>query len=245
MAKLNLLNGNIQGKLGETYGYRRKQDNILSAVPFSHAPHNDAQKQSFTAFAQAQKLYGSIARIFFDYTNLEDKRLNKINAVAKYFKGLIENHSYVPNNITKILPQNDTMQLVTVNYNGDTSVLSIGIDNITQSVRGLKDRLYLGVFALNGVLLDEYTKELQQGANVINLTITNLLEYQIIAFKSVATLKGWRMCCPIYFAKEQLVIDGILYINKVPYIKDVAVNDGVLSFTLPSASVTDEILNLD
>lgn len=94
MAEMNFLLGGYKGKMGVTYGVRQYKKSIVKAVPFSHSPHNQDQKDSFAAFAKLQRFAAPIAKTLWAALELKNKNIHKLNAVASWLKPAIKNHDF-------------------------------------------------------------------------------------------------------------------------------------------------------
>lgn len=90
MGQMNLLKASVRGKLGELYGVEQKGQAIIKAIPFSHAPHNQKQTNAVRAFECVNRIAGGLARHFWWYLDLSDRKMLKHNAVAQWLKPLLK-----------------------------------------------------------------------------------------------------------------------------------------------------------
>lgn len=94
MGEMNFLQGGYQGKLGTTYGVRQYKKAVVKVVPFSHTPHNQTQKDSFSAFAKLQRFAAPIAKTLWATLELKNKNIHKLNAVVSWLKPAIKDHDF-------------------------------------------------------------------------------------------------------------------------------------------------------
>lgn len=94
MGTMNLLSARFDGKVGAVYGANWKGTACIKSIPFSHAPHNSAQKKSFSAFVRLNRFSAGIARVFFSFLGISDRKMLRHNAVAKLFSASLENHTW-------------------------------------------------------------------------------------------------------------------------------------------------------
>lgn len=134
MAIINLLKADYNGKLGQTYGYRHKSTSVVAAVPFSHTPHNISQKSQWNAFTKLQKFCGIVSKECFKYTGLSDKKVNRINAVNTFFKPLIVNHVYNPQNIKemKFITKSGEITDFSIDDKNFTATMAIKNSNLSE-----------------------------------------------------------------------------------------------------------------
>ena len=82
MGQMNFLQGGYTGTLGQTYGVKQRRTVYAKARPFSHTPHNKAQRDSFSAFSILQRFCAGINKNFWQYSGLSDRKRNRQNVTA-------------------------------------------------------------------------------------------------------------------------------------------------------------------
>lgn len=127
MGKMNLLKAGFSGKVGVTYGTETKGKQILRVIPFSHTPHNDAQKEAFTAFSCLQRFASPIARHVFSYLPLEAKNVTKLNAVASWLKPLISNRVFSPGKIAELAVEQNAVTAQSCYFDTDLKEFIINV----------------------------------------------------------------------------------------------------------------------
>lgn len=98
-ALIEFLKGTYTQKLAETYGAKQHRKTYLKSTPFSHAPHNQEQKDSWVAFNCLQRFCGGLSKFFGKKIPLQCKNKNPLNVLETFFAPLIKNHEF---NLTEI-----------------------------------------------------------------------------------------------------------------------------------------------
>ena len=123
MATMDLLKATVNGKLGNVYGARQRAKTYIKAVPFSHSPHSKSQTRSVRAFEKLNRFSSGLAKGFWKYLGLSDKKVLKHNAVATLFKPMIANGFFSIQNIKNVIKKD-----------GKTSILNFVVDNTTNTI---------------------------------------------------------------------------------------------------------------
>lgn len=127
MGKMNLLKASIEGKIGEMYGTQTRGQAILHAVPFSHAPHSETQTKSVRAFEKVNRIAGGMAKYFWAYLHLSDKKMLRHNAVAQWLKPLLVEHQFVLSNIVSLVPDRGTASIEAATVNRETGAFALEV----------------------------------------------------------------------------------------------------------------------
>lgn len=112
MATMDLLKATINGKIGNVYGARQRAQTYIKAIPFSHAPHSTSQTKSVRAFEKLNRLSAGIAKGFWRYMGLSDRKMLKHNAVAALLKPAIENKVFLISNLGKVITKDGTTEIL-------------------------------------------------------------------------------------------------------------------------------------
>lgn len=112
MATVNLVKSSFNGKLGELYGTKQFGNAYLKAIPFSHAPHSEAQTQSVRAFEKLNRFASGLARVVFDTFGVKDNKMLKHNIVAKILKPIIKDKTFDIKNLAQLMPEDDTTEIL-------------------------------------------------------------------------------------------------------------------------------------
>lgn len=134
MAEMDLLKANFTGKLGALSGANWKGRPVIKAAPFSKAPPSAIQTNSVRAFECLNRLSSAIAEVAFPYLNLSDKKMLRHNAVAHWLKPLVATHSFEPDDLVSIIPEDDDLNwfsLILNTHRNDISLkISLGKDYV-------------------------------------------------------------------------------------------------------------------
>lgn len=193
MGKMNLLKADYTGKVAQTYGYRRKKASVIAAVPFSHTPHNDAQKSQWTAFTKAQKLNGIIAKTIFRYTGLSDKKVNKINAVATKLKSLVVEHVYIPQIIETAIINTESLQILNIYDYEPSKEIEIIISNDFVSEGDGEEKILLVLFSTDGAIIAHKVAGIESGEYSYTMIYNENVWDYLITIKCIHVKKGWSM----------------------------------------------------
>lgn len=89
MGRLNLLKGSFEGKVGEIYGAKQRRKCFAKAVPFSHTPHNSAQKNAFSAFQCLVRLSSGLSKYAWYMFGFYAKDMSKHNKICQFLRPLV------------------------------------------------------------------------------------------------------------------------------------------------------------
>lgn len=244
MGKMNTLNAEYIGKVGQTYGVRQYGKSIEKAVPFSHAPHNVTQTRSVRAFEKLNRFSSYVAKTFWRYLNLSDKKMYKHNAVAQWFKPCVRDHKFSVENLVFVIPQNPTLHFGNINIDFENKQATIEIVNSPYSVNTTKEDIFLALVSDNG------TVKAGGAFSSASQTITLAWDYNdfvsltVVMFKSSVQF-GKKIINGLCTAPryQNFVIDGILYTSLMPLSEPPTYLEGVMHFAASDWSVADNILH--
>lgn len=148
MATMDLLKATINGKIGNVYGARQRAQTYLKAVPFSHTPHSQSQTKSVRAFEKLNRLSAGIAKGFWQFMGLSDRKMLKHNAVAALLKPAIENKTFLISNLGKVIKKD-----------GTTEILNFVVDRENNSI------------LLEAQTTEQFDKKTARRGSVLSLTI--------------------------------------------------------------------------
>lgn len=81
---VNILKASFNGKVGAVYGDNSRGVAKVKAIPFSHTPTAETVKAQCRAFECLNRFSAGIAKNFWKFLSLSDKKLLRHNAVAKW-----------------------------------------------------------------------------------------------------------------------------------------------------------------
>ena len=124
MATVNIIKSSFNGKLGELYGTKQFGNAYLKAIPFSHAPHSEAQTQSVRAFEKLNRFASGLARSVFYTFGVKDNKKLKHNIVASILKPIIKDKTFDIKNLAELMPED-----------GTTEILEFTVDQTLNTIR--------------------------------------------------------------------------------------------------------------
>lgn len=147
---MNFLQGGYTGTLGETYGVKQRRTVFAKAKPFSHTPHNQTQKDSFTAFGCLQRFSALLNKTFWQYTGLSDKGRNRLNVTTQFFKQMVSDHAFNFNKVFDVVPQKEELEIQGFEFNEEMQAFGVTINVYSIIEENPEARLFIGVYAPDG-----------------------------------------------------------------------------------------------
>ena len=240
---MNTINGSYIGKVGKTYGVRQYRKNIEKVVPFSHAPHNATQTNSVRAFEKLNRFASFVARVFWQFLNLSDKKTLRHNAVASWLKPAIKTHAFELENLAEIIPPNPTLFFVDIQVDFDAKTAIVQLHNSKFSQYTSDEKLFIAFVTDNGVVkaggvYPEDTEEV-----TLTWDLSDFGFFSIVMFKSSIQFKKKVVngFC-FYGGNLPLVILGCFYINRKQWYVQPLVQDSVFRLSRMDARVSSETL---
>lgn len=105
MAFNNLLNGSFRGAVGTMVGEKWKNKKTVHTRVFSKSPPTEKQTKNVRAFECLNRLASAMANKFYPWLGLTNKEMYPHNAVARWLKPLIADHSFNPEVIQDIIEE--------------------------------------------------------------------------------------------------------------------------------------------
>lgn len=243
MGTMNTLNGSFVGKVGVTYGVRQYGKNIQKAVPFSHSPHNATQKNSVRAFEKLNRFASFVARVFWQFLNLTDKKMLRHNAVAKWLAPVVKNHSFDLENIAEVIPENASLMFVDVTPDYEHNRIAIKIRNEKYSEYTSDEKIFIAFVTDQGAVkaggvYPEDTEEIE-----LLWDVSNFAYFSLVMFKSSIQFKKKVVngFC-FYGGNLPIVLLGVFYIARKQWHVQPFVEDEKFCLSTQDASVTGETL---
>lgn len=245
MGKINLLKAGFSGQVGETYGVESHGKQIIKAVPFSHAPHNIAQKRAVRAFTYLNRFASNVAKYFFQYLPLSAKGCYKNNAVSKWLKVAIDGGVFSPEKIGEVIPSDNSLRIQSVEYDLDAKTFTVKLQNTLLTPNVADEKIYCA-FVTNFGSVKWSTVAYGE-----NLTLRGSFDYldfstwYIIAFKSVPWYGKKKICgFSIYSNSAIIVVNGIWYLERQTFVSAPYVVDGVLYLPEENVLLEDGTLRI-
>lgn len=244
MGKMNTLNADYIGKVGQTYGVRQYGKSIEKAIPFSHTPHNAMQTRSVRAFEKLNRFSSYVARTFWRYLNLSDKTMYKHNAVANWFKPCVRNHSFELGNLVAVIPPNQTLRFGEINIDFNNRTATIEVVNSPYSQYTTKEDIFVALVSDNGTVKAGGAFPSASQTLSFSWDYSDFVTLSVVMFKSSVQF-GKKIINGLCTTAEKtsFVIDGILYTSYMPLSETPHYENGVLKFATADWQVVDNILH--
>ena len=120
MAFNNLLNGSFRGAVGTMVGEKWKNKKTVHTRVFSKSPPTEKQTKNVRAFECLNRLASAMANKFYPWLGLTNKEMYPHNAVARWLKPLIRDHSFNPEVIQSIIEKDDSAVIDEFEYDRAT-----------------------------------------------------------------------------------------------------------------------------
>lgn len=140
MGKMELLKAGYTGKVGTIYGSKGHGKINAKVVPFSHTPHNENQKQAFSAFACLLRLSVFISKKLWEFLGLSNRKMLKQNAVAQWLKPLISAKTFDMSKFTDLIKDDHSQVISMARYVKSTQEIRIDFERTVERPQGVKSK---------------------------------------------------------------------------------------------------------
>lgn len=238
---MNLLTSSFDGKVGELYGTKQYGNHYLKAIPFSHAPHSEKQKNSFSAFGCLNRFSSGIAKAFFSYLGLSNKTMLKHNAVAQLFKPCVENHVFNISNLSQVIKSDSSVSLESFTTDYENNVIRALFTTSWENNAKNKNGWVCFVIDALGNSLATVSPSGSTHQMVIEKPLSQNVGYIAGAFRAdvlhgKTVLHGLQLSQRVYLRGQYLYIDGFPNADKY------SISNQILTIADPLASVSDSEL---
>lgn len=226
MGEINLLKASYTKKVGTTYGVKQYGKAIVKAIPFSHTPHNQKQKNALTAFTKLNRVASNIARVFWKYLGFSDKTMYRNNVIAKWLKPCLQDNNFVIDNMAQVIPEDGSLRITQNNFDSQTRIFDIIIENTPETASYADENIYIGIITNEDIIK---AQQVRQGAEIHvsgKFSTGDFSSYRVFCFKSVKkgnkyTIKGFA----ITGREEPIVENHIMYTSRAnwnvqPYVSN-------------------------
>lgn len=244
MGKINLLKADYIGKVGQTYGVRQYGQGIVKATPFSHSPHNTAQTKAVRAFEKLNRFSSYVAKTFWRYLNLSDKKMYKHNAVAKWLGVTVESGTFKLENLVKVIPSNPSLRFGSVNIDFTSKKATVAIENSPLSPITTREDIFIALVTDNGTVKSGGAFSSISQTLELSWDYTDFVTISVVMFKS-SVQQGKKIIngfC-LYSQQGEYVIDGILYTSLMPLNVAPRYSNGIIIFDSADVSMVDNIMH--
>ena len=245
MGQMNLLKAGYTGTLGETYGVKQRGTLYAKAIPFSHTPHNQKQKDSFSAFSCLQRFVAQLNKTYWSYTGLSDKKRNRQNVLAEYFKKMVSEHEFDLKKINDVIQDRQLLFVTNFEFLEREQQFSLVLIS-DDSLADYEDvEVFLAVYLANGKAVASVSTSAVNEQVLLDTTFTNKENCYAIAIVTAKTEKGRSFLTAVYKPmKTEIVVNGIWFPNNM--------GNGLWRYADPEllqgqdvqATVSEETLNL-
>ena len=192
MGQLDILKSVFEGKLGTVYGVRQGKKTFLKAIPFSHAPHNTAQKDAFTAFQKLVRFCSGFAKHGAEFLPINTKKQTKANALVRFFAPLVANRVFDLNKIKDIFFKDDAFTLIEVLMSESVDNVEIKWNVSKTSKPGIPVSNYFLVVAEDGKVLAQTVSPNSSGAVLLAWEIYTTTKISILGISFEFLNNKWR-----------------------------------------------------
>lgn len=192
MGQLDILKSVFEGKLGTVYGVRQGKKTFLKAVPFSHAPHNIAQKDAFTAFQKLVRFCSGVAKQGAELIPVNAKKQTKANALARFFAPLVANRIFDLDKIKDIFFKDNAFTLTEVLMSESANNVEIKWNVSKTSKPGIPVASYFLVVAEDGKVLAQTISPNSSGAVLLEWEIYTTTKISILGISFEFLNNKWR-----------------------------------------------------
>lgn len=122
--------GGFRGKVGCHYGERQNGRLQLKKTPTAIPKHTQTQTSAVRAFEKLTRFSSAVASVAFNFLGIKRGKLLKHTATAKYFKGLIENHTFDFHNFGDYFEQDSSIILHIFSRSSDGRSFQVSAKNL-------------------------------------------------------------------------------------------------------------------
>lgn len=243
MAQINILTSSYNGKLGTTYGTKQYKKHFVKAIPFSHAPRTEIQKESLSAFTKLNKVCSQIVKKYWQYLGLSDKKMYKNNALTQKLKNLIINKVFEPLNIYLVYPESPTIQINQSDIDNDKNTIAVSFLDNEIIKNDFNKQFLLIVFSETAITYINETTSKQNFFITKNVSNTENEHYYFLVistkYKNNQKIIESKI---IKIKNNKYVVNGVWYILRLYWYNEPYVEEGVLYLKDEELQVIDDIL---
>lgn len=243
MAQINILTSSYNGKLGTTYGTKQYNKHFVKAIPFSHAPRTEIQKESLTAFTKLNKVCSQIVKKYWQFLGLSDKKMYKNNALTQKLKALINNKVFDPLNIYSVYQQSSTIQINQTDIDNDKNIITVNFIDNEIIKNSFKKQFLMIVFSENAIT---YINEITDKQNFFftkNVSNTeNAYYYFLVLSTKYKNNQKFIESKIVKLKNNKYVVNGVWYIMRLYWFNEPYVDNETLYLKDEELQMTGETL---
>lgn len=243
MAQINILTSSYNGKLGTTYGIKQYNKHFVKAIPFSHAPRTEIQKESLSAFTKLNKVCSQIVKKYWQFLGLSDKKMYKNNALTQKLKTLINNKVFGPLNIYSVYQQSSTIQINQTDIDNDKNVITVNFIDNEIIKNNFKKQFLMIVFSENAITYINEVTDKQNFFFTKNVSNTENAYYYFLVLST--KYKGNQKIIESKILKlknNKYVLNGVWYVLRLYWYNEPYVDNETLYLKDEELQMTGETL---
>ena len=243
MAQINILTSSYNGKLGTTYGTKQYKKHFVKAIPFSHAPRTEMQKESLSAFTKLNRVCSQIVKKYWQYLGLSDKKMYKNNALTQKLKNLIINKVFEPLNIYLVYQESTTIQINQADIDNDKNIISVSFTDNEIIKNSFEKQFLLILFSENAITYINETTDKQNFFFTNNVSNTENAYYYLLVLST--KYKGNQKIIEskiLKFKNNKYVVNEVWYILRLYWYNEPYVENEVLYLKDEELQVVDDTL---
>lgn len=229
MGTMNLLTSSVNGKLGEMYGVKQYGKHFAKAIPFSHSPFSEKQKNAYSNFALLQKFVGGQWGAMKKYIRLVSGKMLPQNILAQEYKKMIQGAFFNLKNIYEVCPKLETIEIIKAEYDAENKKFYLEYDMQDTAIEGIPQETFLTCYDQEIYCLLQ-TRALP--GNHFELFYTDreeIINPYFIFTQYRKKKKGWgvvgALAVPIF---KEPVIDGVWYTSNQGLQGQITVENGIM-----------------
>lgn len=237
MGTMNLLTASFVGKVGEVYGEKQHGKYFAKAVPFSHAPHNSAQKNAYSAFTRMNRFAAGVTKYFFPFLGVSARNMLKHNAVASAFKKSIAGGAWDLDSMSVVITPDGTCSLDSFVVDPDTQTLSLSASTSLAVDKNSGSAWVMGITNESGKILGALVPDSPADSLRVQTPFLETSSFFAFAFRADRVLSGVHLHG--WVSSAQKIISGTTwYTSRMPSAGSYGVSAGTLSVPVGDISIS-------
>lgn len=244
MGIVNILNASVNGKLGQLYGAKQYGNYYLKAVPFSHSPHNEKQKQSFSAFQKLVRFSSGIAKDFKKFLPIDTKTMTSANATAKLFKPIVKDKTFEVSYLKDVIAIDNTTKINSFKINYETSQAFVDAATTSEVNPNQLSNWILSIFDDTGKIIKNIIPNKKTFNGFIPIKTELERNYGIVSFRS-DKLNKKQLLHGLDLRVLNYIVNGYLNIDAFPTKENYSVSNDYLVINDETVSVSEDYLKIN
>lgn len=244
MATVNIIKSSFNGKLGELYGTKQFGNVYLKAIPFSHAPHSEAQTQSVRAFEKLNRFASGLARSVFYTFGVKDNKKLKHNIVASILKPIIKDKTFDIKNLAELMPEDGTTEILEFTVDQTLNTIRARARTNQPVNKNKKEYWIVAIFDETGDVIYSASPDVDYFDETIKTPVLGN-RFAIVAWRSDKRANKQWLHGVSFFDTLPIVENHVLFVDRGAWSVRPYVQDHVLYIAPQDAEVLLHLLKLD